>query len=295
MAERIRFRASAAKVGVSVAFLALVGGLVDRLRPSHSAVRVTPAATTGQFLKLHGIPGDVKRALIKLEDKWIKLDSALSTVVHKLTTDYLKIDSANSEFLKIRAAGLQYMKIVAADAEFLKIRAANVQFLKIRDANSEFLKTTDANSQFLKIDDAKNEFLQGQGSVVSGSAELSTTASSPTPVLQSPDGLITVSAQATQDRFELFIQNDSSDSRDFVVDEDAGAPGQASSPLVESGTIKAGDKAQFLLSDILLTRQFHVQLFPSANFPQAMTLVLSSEPMQNNQVSVVGQLLIGLL
>jgi hypothetical protein len=268
MAEHIKFRLTAAKFGVSAALLALIGGVVERIRSGPSEVRITPASAPGHFLKLGGIPGDVKHALIKLEDKWIKLDTALTKVVHKLSTDYLKIDKANTEFLKINKANAEYLKIHKAEAEFLKIRSADAQFLKIRSA--------------------QNEFVQGRGGVVSSAAQLSTTAKTPTQLLKSPDGSLAVAVIANSDQVVVQIDNTTGALLPAVLTTDGDRPAsQNLKPGVTEITLVPSNGAHHL----------QLQTFGDGSVRSAVTLVLSTEasPSNQNESMVVGQMLIGLL
>jgi hypothetical protein len=119
---------------------------------------------------LPGIGGPLSTAFLKLE---LKLDSALTSLEHKLGSEYqtshqltktfLKLSTANSTFLKLDAANSTFLKIDDANTDFLKLTDANTNFLKITDANTNFLKLDTANSTFLKIDDANSEFLKVGG------------------------------------------------------------------------------------------------------------------------------------
>jgi hypothetical protein len=270
MAEHIKFRLTAAKVGVSAALLALIGGVVERIRSGPSEVRITPASAPGHFLKLGGIQGDVKHALIKLEDKWIKLDTALTNVVAKLHADYLKIDKANSEFLKINKANAEYLKINTANANFLKIRSANSEFLKIRTA--------------------QNEFVQGRGGVVSAAVQIPTTMKGSAPLLKSPDGSLIVSISGNSDQLVVQIDNTTGALLPAVLTADGGAPA--------SMDLKPGMNT-IMLRPTGQNPAHHLQLqtFGDGSVRSATTLVLSTEPSPSNQNVnlVVAQMLIGLL
>lgn len=275
MAEHIKFRLTAAKVGVSAALLALIGGVVDRVRSTPNEVRITPASAPGQFLKLQGISGNVKTALIKLEDKWIKLDTALTGVVHKLSTEYLKIDKATAEFLKINKA----------NAQFLKINKANAQFLKIDKADGEFLKIEKANAEFLKLRTAQNEFVQGRGGVVSASTRVLADGSV-SQLLKSPDGSLIVSITGNSDGLTVSIDNTTGALLPAVQTTDNNPPGTLN---LKPGTT--------MLNLIGPSAAHHVQLqtFGDGSVRSATTLVLSTEPSGQRQSMVVAQMLIGLL
>lgn len=153
MAEYIKFRLSAAKVGVSLALMALIAGIAEKVQTSPGQVHATE---TAQFLKLTGFSGATKATFLKIENKLLKLDTAFLKLQQKVNTMYTKVQ---------------------IDGRFLKITDANAQFLKITDANAQFLKIGDANSQFLKIGDTAansallgnlrpDQFFQGRGNVL---------------------------------------------------------------------------------------------------------------------------------
>jgi hypothetical protein len=290
MAEKIKFRLTAARVGVSAALLALIGGVVDRLPSGPSDVRITRASAPGKFLKLGGIQGNVKSALLKLEDKWIKIDGALNTVIHKLDVKYLKITQANSEFLKLHSADVKFHKIGLAEAKLLKIDAANAEFLKIKAAGAEFLKIKSAGTEFLKIDAARRQFEQGQGSVVSGATTVQLNGSGA--LLQSPDGLITVSVQPTPDFVNVVIHNSSSAPLGYVAEQDYENP-NAQTNATTSGRLSAGKDTTVLSAAVGGPLQLHLQTFPSGKIPSVLTLTVSVEQTSGNEFEAVGQLLSG--
>ena len=170
MADYVKFRLAAAKTGVSMALLAVVGGAVERAEANPTAV---PARAGGLFLKLSGIPGDVKTALFKLEDKWIKMNSSLTNFEHKVTRNYYDKATTNKTFLKVRDA--------------------NATYLKIRDANFLNVGGTAANSQKLGglTPDA---FVQGRGGIVSGA--VATITATPQTLVAMGDGSVRVSVSA---------------------------------------------------------------------------------------------------
>ena len=126
VAEYIRFRLTAAKVGVSMALLALIAGIAEKGQASPVQVH---AAQDAQLLKLTGISGPPKAAFLKLETKVLKLDRALLKLERNLSASFLKVKTANATFLKIGDANAQFLKIDDANAQFLKIdgTAANAQ------------------------------------------------------------------------------------------------------------------------------------------------------------------------
>jgi hypothetical protein len=278
MAERIKFRLTAAKVGVSVAFLALVGGLVDKLHSGRPEVRVTPASAPGQFLKLQGLSHTVKIDFLKLEQKWVKIDSLLTNVVHKLNTQFLKIEDANTEFLKIKLADAKFLKIVDANAEYLKIDAANAEYLKIRSANA----------QFLKIRAAQDQFLQGHGGVVSAASPVLADGSV-TKLISSPDGGLVVTLRLQDGEMTLFIDNTTGALIPAVQTTDNLAP----QPI----NLEPGNRNSIRLGPDTQVHQVHLQTFGDGSANEVTTLVLSTDLPQAgaNGPQVVAQMLIGLL
>lgn len=154
MAEYVKFRLTAAKVGVSMALMALIAGIAEKAQSRPGEVHATPAA---QFSRLSGFNGVTQQVFLKMEKKLLKLNSSFLKLQNTLTNGY-------------------YSKL-QTDGSFLKITDANAQFLKITDANAQFLKIGDANSQFLKIGDTAansallgnlrpDQFFQGRGNVL---------------------------------------------------------------------------------------------------------------------------------
>jgi hypothetical protein len=287
MAEKIKFRLTAAKVGVSVALLALIGGVVERFRAGPAEVHITPASSPGQFLKLGGITGNVKTALIKLEDKWIKLDTALTDVVHKLSTDYLKIDKADAEFLKIDKAASEFLTIKSS-GEFLKIDKASTEYMKIVTADAKFLALQKADAAFVKIQTARNEFLQGHGGVVSAAAPVLADGSV-TKLLSSPDGSLTVTLSESATNGQIIV----------VCDNNTGLLLPA--VMVLDGSVQKLANLQpgpnrIPLGALTTPHQLQLQTFGDGSAKEAMTLTLSTEGTPGKPgAQAVGQMLIGLL
>ncbi|MEA2160392.1 MAG: hypothetical protein QOD66_2772 [Solirubrobacteraceae bacterium] len=266
MADYVKFRLAAAKTGVSMALLALVGGAVERAEANPAA---TPARAGGLFLKLSGIPGDVKTALFKLEDKWIKLNSGLTKFEAKVNRNYYDKATINKTYLKIRDA--------------------NAGFLKIRDANFLSAGGTAANSQKLGglTPDA---FVQGRGGIVSGA--LSTVAPTPQMLVAMGDGSVRVMVSATADPA-------GAPSTTLTLHNATGAliPAvQVTNGTPTSVDLKPGADTQ-LLGNFAGVHEVQVQLFPNqSGFNNVVTILISLEPSPTNQgQSAVGQMLIGLL
>lgn len=275
MAQYIKFRLTAAKVGVSMALAALIAGIAEKVHAAPPVVQARPAAVDS-FLKLDGVTGQSKTDFLKLENKWnklnsafLKLDKQLSTIYHKgaINSTFLKIDAANTEFLKIDAANAEYLKIADASAEFLKIGGTA--------ANSNELGglTPDA-------------FLQGHGNVVSGEA----TVTSPTQsqqLLATPDGTLSVQLQTSDGVPRLNIHNSSNNSLPAVQDLDT----VGGTSTTTSTPIAPGDNT----TDLGRTgNQVHVQIFPAGTFNEVVTLTVSVEPVPSTGgYTAVGQMLLG--
>jgi hypothetical protein len=291
MPEYIKFRLTAAKVGVSMALAALVGGLAEKLGSAPPTVRASRASFNG-FLKLDGIKGETKTSFLKLEGRFLKLDSALTTVEHKLAKNFYLKHTVDTTFLKIKDASAQFLKLTDANTQFLKLIDANASFLKITDANNQFLKLggTAANSSQLGglTPDA---FVQGHANVVSGAASINDGTSQP--LMQTPDGVITVSVSVDGSGAQsLVIHNGSATDLTAVFD-----------PTAVERTLPAGQDFSFALGNraapgsvpTFSPTMTHVQIFPGGALRDVLTVTVSTEMPVNGANQVVGQMLIGLL
>jgi hypothetical protein len=265
MAEYIRFRLTAAKVGASMALLALIAGLAGKTQSGPTQVNAKPAAFDA-FLKLDGLTGESKVAFNKLQNVFIKMERALASVEHKLADVYYK-PQLNAIFLKIRTA----------NAEFLHKDAANAEFLKIQDAYAKFLKIdgTAANSTELggKTSDA---FVQGKGSIVSGAVSVNGDGK-PATLLRSADGMITASVVASADG-SVFV----------VVHNGTGVPLTAvhDPTAVE---LPAGVDTRILMpSDGKGAAQLILQIFPAGSYRHVLTLTVSADQPQTTAAAPIG-------
>jgi hypothetical protein len=282
MAEYVRYRVTAAKLGVTMALLGLIGGLAERAQGKQSRPDAKQAAAVDYFLKLDGLSGEERNVFLKLE---YKLSKVLAGLDHKLSASFYTKQQADLRFLKIRDAAAEYLKIDVANHKFLKIDASN-QFLKVSDADQKYLKLTDA-AQYLKIDAANQRFVQGKGSVISGGATLVAGDGSVRPVLQTADGKFVITISGNADGVNVIVDNTSGALLPAVQTADGLAP--KSADLGPSKTIQ--------LRDVTMPHQLHLQVFGNDRLHQAMTLTLSTEPSSTTQgqTQVVAQLLIGLL
>ncbi len=273
MAEYIRFRLTSAKLGVTMALAALIGGVADRAQAQSAA----PGKPAPLFVKLTGITGPVRTVLAKIEQKCITLGNEIGSLEKKVRTDYYTKDQI----------GKVYLKDATANAEFLKIRDATTEFVKKADALAEFVikGETVANSNELGGHTAQ-EFIQGTGGVVTGAVTVQPT-SGPQMLLQgsgSDAAIIVVAKPNTSPGggVDVMIHNSGASALPAVQD----VNGQAPTPI----TIPADNGMK--LTTITGTEQFHLQTFPAPGFNQVLTLTLSGE-ITGNGISIVGQMLGG--
>jgi hypothetical protein len=294
MAEYIKFRLSAAKAGVTLAFFALLGGLIGPAEGREGGPTAQPASFSfgAHYLKLDGLNFATQKVFQKLENK---LNSAFLTLNHKLTSDFYDKHKIDATFLKIKTA----------NSEFLKIRSANANFLKITDANTNFLKITDANAKFLKIDgtaaDSKklggltpDAFVQGRGGVISGAVTVNGDGKS-APLLQLPgtNGAIIavlVALDQASGQPVVTVHNGTGSLLPAVQTVDGS---------VTPANLQPGDNT-LQIGVRTTTHELTLQIFPNAaaGFNDAVSILIGLEPNplnNNNQYSAVGQMLIGLL
>jgi hypothetical protein len=285
MAEHIKFRLTAAKASVTLALLALVGGLPGAAGAKQSGPAAGPASSQLRhpiYIKLTGLSGELQKALTTLE---YKLNNALETLTHKVNTEFYDKHKINSTFLKIDAANKLFYKESQVNATFLKIEDANASFLKITDAGNEFLKVdgTAANAQKLG-GMTSDQFFQGRGNVLTN--ELTVTNAQQTLMA---DGSVKVLIALDQNSGlpAVQLENDTSSSLNFTVN-NGGRPG--------NGTI-AGNGGQTTVVASSANAQLDFQIFASGGGGGAgkvWTATLSAAAGQGG-TTVVGQLLIGLL
>jgi hypothetical protein len=297
VAEYIKFRLTAAKVGVSMALLGVIAGLADRAQSK------TRYATASFVSKHKGEPIPLTVVLSDLQ----KLNTACTgTHIPKIMPLTCVLGSG---VLDVYSAAKKFDKALTnfedeVDASFLKLESADAAFLNITDANSEFLKITDANSEYLKIDAANSQFLkvgataansselggltpdaffQGHGNVVSGAATISTDGQSRT-LLALPGGIIVVSVAANADEVAITVTNNSGALIPAVQDGD-------STPITISP-----EQSQPVppLVNNAQAHQIHLQLMPNAAFTDVVTLMISSEPSPTGSgIEVAGQAFTG--
>jgi hypothetical protein len=310
MADYVRYRAAAARLGVTMALMGLLTNLSDRIASArasgtaaHAAAGGTVGAITGPLIKLEHSLATIEHKLSsnyfssqKINTTFLKIKSADSSFqkIDSANSEFLKIDSANSQFLKIDDANSQFLKIDDANSDFLKIDSANSDFLKIDDANSEFLKIDDANSQFLKVDSTaanSNElgglkpdaFVQGAGSVVSSAVQVSPSnnVDNQVPLVNSPDGLLKVGVYDDSGTITLVLGNTGSTDLPAVWETN----GQTT-----SRTLTAGEYSPLPVGSG--TGQTTIQVFPAGTSTDVITLTVSIDG-AGGPIAVVAQMLVG--
>lgn len=276
MAEYIKFRLTAAKVGVSMALMALIAGIADRVGSNPSTVQTRQSA---QFLKLSGIGGNTAYNFSKMEKKLLKLQTVLNKVDSTLTHKYLKLSDANSKWLKI----------ADANSEFLKVDSANAQFLKIADANAKFLKLdgTAANANLLAGHQA-SDFFQGHGNVVSGALP-AVQSQGTQQLLALPDGTLSVLIGLLRGSdTQVTIQNNTSQTLS-AVQEFSSSSTSTSTPI----TLKPGNNTLSFIVPAGSAGQLHLQIFPSGQaFSQVVSILVSLDTVNGAQ-SAIGQAFTG--
>lgn len=296
MAEYIKFRLTAAKVGVSMALLGVIAGLAERVqaKPRYPTVSFTekghkqiPLTVVLSDLQRFdaGCAGNQSRQPEFNFGKKTSLTCLLGSGVLGLDAAIGKFDKALTNF---------DAKLIKMDTAFLKITDANTEFLKITDANSEYLKIDAANSQFLKVGGTAansselggltpDAFFQGHGNVVTGAATMSTDSQSRT-LLALPGGIIVVSVAANADELTITVTNNSGALIPAVQDGD-------STPI----TIPPGQSETLpAVVNNAQAHQIHLQLMPNASFADVVTLMISSEPSPTGSgIEVAGQAFTG--
>lgn len=281
MAEYVRLRLTAAKVSVTMTFLALLAGITERARANPLVTRPGTSANFLQDAAFGGSGGGSKLVL--------KLDSALSTLEHKLSTSYYTRHKLNQTFLKIKSANTEFLKIRSANTNFLKIDDANANFLKLDTANGEFLKIDTANNEFLKLDgtaanagelggQAPDAFFQGHGNVVTGALNLPHNSTSGQ-LVALPGGIIVVKGTANSDEAVLDLVNNTG----------------TALPAVQNGTamtLAPGDNQLAPLTNGS-AHQLTIQILPGGSFQDVVTLIISADPAGNNATELVAQAFTG--
>ena len=263
MADYVRLRLAAARVAVTMAFLALLAGIAERAGQSAApTVNAVPAAS---YLKLNGLSSLVAQNFSKIENKLVKLDTTLLKYERTVT------------------------KLQKADRAFLKVNSANAQFLKIDDANAQFLKISDANAEFLKLDGTAansselgglpaGSFFQGSGHVVTGA--LPAVPSQGTQQLLSlPDGTISVLIGLLRGQATQVTVHNSTQATLSAVQDIAGTD--------TAIMLAPGDNQLSFSVPTGSAGQLHLQIFPSGQaFPEVVTIMVSLDTVNGSQAAI---------
>jgi hypothetical protein len=270
MAEYIKFRLTAAKAGVTMAFVALLGGIAEAKpwggRPARARQSSVVSHKWSPVLSLGGITGNLRTSLVQVE----KDLSSLYQKDHKALTG---------------AIGGVYHKVTD---NFYDKHAANAKFIPITTADAQFLNKADtaANSAELggKTADA---FIQGNGAVATG-GETASLNGGLIGLLHSADGTLTVSVGITGNGPEVKIENNSASAIDWISSLPVGPAGNTTN----NGTIPGDGFVQLGLGGAI--GQVTFQFLPAVQ-SQAFTLVLSTEPASAAQGTqrFVGQMING--
>ena len=312
MAQRIRFRLTAAKVGVSAALLALIGGAVEKLRGGQSEVRITPASAPGHFTLHHAWPSKytsqvkvinkLDTALGALEQKWLKLDGSLADVTQQVAAQKKHIanikykvtvlkQGMSTQTTEIQKQGFDVRNLKqSVSTEQKVVSTLNADVLKLRgDVNKVF------GAGFLTGTAARNEFVQGRGNVVSGAATVPEDLTL-TPVVATPDGAIHVALKANSDLVSAHITNRTGVPLTALLEEGSTNPSSGGSTSSTRQVTLAPGPTDLGLGISPAAHQLHLQIFPANGFSDALTLTLSVEPDSTGQeLQAVGQMLIGSL
>jgi hypothetical protein len=292
MAEHIKFRLTAAKASVTLAFLALVGGLVGPAEGEQRGPSAQPASFQWGdpiYLKLTGLNGATHKAFQTLE---YKMNQALTSLSHKISTSFYDKHKLDTTFLKIDKANQEFLKIDAANAAFLKIDDANKEYYKIQDANASFLKIDGTAANASKLGGlTPDAFVQGHANVVSAAMTLAVDGSVH-PLMQTADGAILIGLTVNGDGLETIVVHNGTSSP---------ISGVADPTAVEFSAAAGGDANIVAGSTLLPTGQAggalmtHIQIFPNESLRDVITVTVSSESQSDRQVTAVGQMLVGSL
>lgn len=263
MAEYLKWRLTTAKVGVTMAFLALLAGVSEKA----SAAPANGSPGTTRFFNdvSNPLAGGLDHALIKLQQKFVKLDNALVRLTDTLHKDYPTWREADATFLK--TTDLSRAFYLCCKNEYLSTNGTA--------ANSNELGGL-----------APSAFVQGHANVVSAMASLSKGSMSAT-LLQTPDGMITVKVMQNLDgTVNLVLHNNTSVNLTAITGDPTAVelPAGGDSQAILIGLLNANTSA---VSD-------HLQILPAGSFNRLMTLTVSAEqPTTGGATEVVGQMVDG--
>jgi hypothetical protein len=256
VAEYVKFRLATAKVGASMALLALIAGVTEKARAATNPT-AKPATSGGIFLKLSGIGGTIASDFGKVEKKLLKIDSALASLALKEKRLQRTLDG------------------------YYKPQKINATFLKIADASAQYLKAggTAVNAQKLG-NLSPNQFFQGNGNVVSG--VLGNLSATPQQLLSLPGGIIVVDLSQTPGAGPTLTINNGTGARLVAVSDRAGSPPQQL-------TLNPGDNQ---LPAVQNLDDIRIQIFPGGSFTNVVSILISLMPNQTG-VEAVAQAFTG--
>jgi hypothetical protein len=272
VAEYCKARLLAARAGVTMALLALVGAVPAwaRNRPTIARNSITSSQVKngslefkdfkhGQILSAHKV-----EQLFKAEDRAI---SALSLKWTTLTSSFKDVSTQLSSIDTQLTSALAGIALKLSDV------------YQKEDADARFLHKADtaANSQKLGGLPAA-DFVQGDGSVFTGSAAAPGSGGTVTPVLTIP-GVLSVSSTLGAGDVHVFrLLNLSGGTLEFSTS----AHGSGSIAAGQSTDVDAGSQAET------------VQLLPAQGTGRATTLTLSLLPaVQRGDFTALAQALVG--
>jgi hypothetical protein len=244
MAEYVRFRMAAARVGASMALLALVAGVADKAR----AASHPPGAQTAvaKFLKLGGLTKTISYDFNKLEKKLITLDTAFAKIEKKLTTAYYTKAQSNKVYLKIRDANAKFLKVDATAADSNKLGGVPA-----------------------------SGFLQGKGNVVSGAVPSVGTRQQ---LLSLPGGIIVVSVENTPGAGSIIVvHNATPNTLVGAVDMGDRSVSRAITLKSEADTLLPAVQTQS-------SAEIHLQIFPGGTFTNVVSILIGLTPNPTTQV-----------
>jgi hypothetical protein len=277
MARYLKVRLTAARAGVTMALLALIGGLAEQ-RGSDRSLTVTPAASLGPLVRSDSA-GSPKALL--------KLDTALATLEHKLAKNYFTADKTAKTFLKIKTADSQFLKIDDAGAQFLTTGAAATQYLKA--------SATAADSSELGGGSAAS-YSRGVAGAASVSTSFPPGDANREPLLTTPDGKLSIVAgygEPPGTAVTAFVTITNGTGADL-----SGVKEIIGTVSPEVFTAAAPTQLNTILNGSGVS-MIHVQLLPVAGLfgsakPEAVTLVISATMTPDHtHVEFVAQLLAG--
>lgn len=286
MAAHIRFRWTRTKAGVTMAFLALLGGLGDSAasaQDAHGAARAAASASFFPRLSFNHVGRGVKSA-------FIKLDKDLQTAFRKATTEAAVL---KGNVIELKSNVIELKSNVTELNSNVSELKSNV-YTKA-EANSTFMKSGAAAAEFLSKDGTAananklgglgaSAFIHGTGGIATGTATAKLGGNS-MPLVTSGDGSLVVRAQVTAGAGPAFtITNSTTEAMTWIATVDG---------TVTDGSLSAGaTSVPLVINDGNDVGQATVQLLPAVQ-NQAFTLTVSTEPATGGGQRFVGQMLNG--